>query len=254
MQDIPIIILCGGRGVALGDPPVRTLKPLVEIAGQPMVCHVLKHYVAAGFRRFLLALGGQQALFASALKESLGGDWAPDGALLCTSLSSNPVTLELIETGAQTTTGDRVQKLAERLGPAASFGVAYSDTLCSVDLAKVASAHLAHQKIATLVGARVPVRFRVLGIRLGETLVRGFAARPVILNDYINGGYYFFRREVLGAPYLGGRGTGVVLENEVLEALAAAEQLVAFPYEGGWQYLDAERHVPLLEKLARSGV
>ncbi|MEO8502784.1 MAG: NTP transferase domain-containing protein [Acidobacteriota bacterium] len=251
MHDIPVVILCGGRGIPVGDPPVRTPKALVRVAGEAMVCHVLRHYARAGFRRFILAAAAPLEPFAAALNASFSARSSASGELLV-EIASAGCALAVLDTGASAATGDRILQVRAHLGPAEHFGVSYSDTLSNVDLALLARAHRGHERLGTLVGARVPTRFRILGMRLGETLVRGFASRPVILNDYINGGHYLFRRAVLEPPYLGGRDVGVILENEVLEALAADEQLVSFPHEGSWQYLDAERHLPLLEAIARS--
>src|SRR5919109_637530 len=49
-----VLILCGGRGTRLnGERP----KPLMEIAGRPIVWHVVSIYAAQGFREFVLLTG-----------------------------------------------------------------------------------------------------------------------------------------------------------------------------------------------------
>src|SRR5947209_20628182 len=55
--DIPVVILCGGQGTRLRDVTENLPKPLVDIGGQPVLWHVMKHYGAHGFRRFILCLG-----------------------------------------------------------------------------------------------------------------------------------------------------------------------------------------------------
>ncbi len=120
--------------------------------------------------------------------------------------------------------------MSDRLGDDASFAVTYGDTMSDIDLAEVRACHERHGWLATLVATDLPTRFRVVGLRYGETTVRGFAAKPVLLNDHINGGFYFFRREALSRDYWA---AGAELETTVLEGLVKEQQLEAFPFRGG---------------------
>lgn len=79
--------------------------------------------------------------------------------------------------------------------------------------------------------------------------MRGFASRPVIQNDLINGGFYILQSEILGPRYLGNPDLHV-LEEGVLETLAADGELAVHPFEGPWQYLDCERDLGPLARLA----
>ena len=57
MKDIPVIILCGGRGSRLNEETVLKPKPLVEIGGKPILWHIMKIYSYYGVKRFILTLG-----------------------------------------------------------------------------------------------------------------------------------------------------------------------------------------------------
>ena len=94
------------------------------------------------------------------------------------------------------------------------------------------------------------MRFRILGVRAGEVLVRGFASRPVIESSNINGGYYIFTNE-LWKDFLSFEKSGT-LEGQVLESLVASNQLTAFEHDGLWQNCDAERDLIELAQIARS--
>lgn len=246
--DIPVVVLCGGRGVYVDGSGVRRVKPLVEIAGEPLVVHLLRHYADHGFGRFILSAGYQRAELAAALARLPGATAGAGGAEIEARLADLPCRIEVVDSGEAASTGDRIRACEGRLGAAPIFAATYSDSLSTVDLGAMAAAHLAHGKIATLLAARVPTRFRILGMRPGETIVRGFATKPVIRNDFINGGFYFFRREVLG-PDLLGAGRGIVLEETVLDALAARGELIAFPFEGPWRFYDAERDAVALGEM-----
>jgi glucose-1-phosphate cytidylyltransferase len=109
--------------------------------------------------------------------------------------------------------------------------------------------HQAHGKIATLVAARLPTRFRILGVRPGENLVRGFG-KAFLHGHFINGGFYFFNKDLFSNSYISDSFEGA-LEETVLDKLAENSQLVSFPHEGAWQHLDSEKDIPLLSKVVK---
>jgi glucose-1-phosphate cytidylyltransferase len=99
----------------------------------------------------------------------------------------------------------------------------------------------------------------VLGVnppsRFGELKVQGpmvleFSEKPDFADDWINGGYFFFRREFL--PYLS-REEGCVLERTPLVNLARDGQLSIFTHRGYWTCMDTQRDREQLEKLWATG-
>src|ERR671931_196814 len=57
VEDIPVVILCGGMGTRLKEETERVPKPLVTIGEMPILWHIMKIYGHHGFRRFILCLG-----------------------------------------------------------------------------------------------------------------------------------------------------------------------------------------------------
>jgi glucose-1-phosphate cytidylyltransferase len=244
MREVPIVILCGGKGIFIDESGKRKPKGLVRVSGVPILIHILRSYVRSGFERFILSAGigydEMKSLFSSQSSAS-------DSVEI--TIENKTVLLSIVQTGDQSPTGKRILAAEPFLKNVQTFGVSYSDTLSTIPLSEVFRFHQSHGKIGTLVASRAPTRFRILGIRLGERQVRGFAKIPVIQNDFINGGFYFFNRGVFNSSYLG-KSENTVLEEGVLEALASAGELMAYPYEGSWHYLDCERDLLLLEKIA----
>ena len=57
MENIPVVILCGGKGFRLREFTETLPKALVPIGNMPILLHVMKIYAQQGYRRFVLALG-----------------------------------------------------------------------------------------------------------------------------------------------------------------------------------------------------
>ena len=52
-----VVILCGGKGSRLAEETAVKPKPMVEIGGKPILCHIMKIYSNYGYKKFVLALG-----------------------------------------------------------------------------------------------------------------------------------------------------------------------------------------------------
>lgn len=253
LNPVPVIILCGGNGVMLEETHgQRTNKALIPVQDQPLVYWVMQTYALHGATEFILAVGFQGERFGPALQAA--GAEVVAGQPDCFKLKLAAVVchLRLVSTPHEATTAARLlscRPALEALGDRERFAVTYSDTLSDIDLGAELRFHREQGLVATLTAAKMPVRFRVLGIRTGKVLVRGFASRPVIEGAHINGGYYFFTRDFWQAA--SSLNPAVALENEPLEQLAAAGQLAAYEHKGAWQSCDAERDLAELNRLAR---
>lgn len=224
LNSIPIVILCGGKGIFLNDKGNRISKALVKINSWPLIFHVINLYYKKGFRKFILASGYQT----NELQKFV---------------ENHPfleATIQVINTGLDSSTGDRI-KMIQPYIKAEIFGLTYSDTLSDVPLDKVLEHFLLKNLICTLVAAKLPTRFLILGMRLGEDIVRGFTNRPVIENDWINGGFYFFKKKIFSEKYMSQSTTGIVLEEKVLDELVKNQNLAAYKHNGFWQHLDNDR-------------
>jgi NDP-sugar pyrophosphorylase family protein len=127
----PVCLLAGGRGVRLGI--AERPKPLVEVAGEPFLFHVLRLLRSHGATRVVLCVGhlGEQ------ISEAVG-DGSAFG-LAVTTLFDRP--------GATGTAG-AVRGALEHLGPV--FLVLYGDTYLQVDYAAVQRAHRASRRPALM--------------------------------------------------------------------------------------------------------
>lgn len=233
LSSIPIVILCGGYGIHVESENRRVLKGLIKIHEWPMIFHVLNIYVKHGFNKFVLAAGFQIEELENRIK-------------------NNPfknAEIRVVDTGEGATTGDRINGVRHAMGQCEMFGLTYSDTISDVPIVRVKDFHIESGKAATLVAAKLPTRFRIVGIRTGENMVRGFAHKPVIENDWINGGFYFLSKSIFSDRYLGRKQNNIIFEEDILEELVRHHDLCAYKHHGMWHHLDNERDIRQLEKL-----
>lgn len=245
----PVAILCGGRGTRLQEHTREIPKPLVEIGGEPIVGHVIGLYAAQGFERFVLATGYKGELideYARAKK------W-PEG-----------VSVECVDTGADTPTGGRIKLLEGRLrkkmrevpesGGALfdplfmeeTFCVTYADGLADIDLNGLLAFHEKRQTAATMTVVRPQMQFGVAELD-GNGRVSGFREKPRS-EHWVNGGFLCCEPAVFGHLR-----EDSVLEREPLRALAEAGELGAYRHEGWWECMDTYKDAIALNDLWASG-
>ncbi|MDQ6835162.1 MAG: sugar phosphate nucleotidyltransferase [Actinomycetota bacterium] len=233
VRDTPVVILCGGRGTRLQEHTRSIPKPMVEIGGHPILWHVLQIFMAQRFRRFLLLTGyrGEQIERFVARQT-----WPPGADIRC------------LDTGEQTPTGGRVQRIAPELA-GRQFCLTYADGVADIDLDALLAFHAAHAAQgaqATMTVVRPELQFGVA--ELGEDgVVRGFAEKPRS-EHWINGGFF-----CLGPGVLELLGPESVLEREPLAHLAASGGLRAFRHEGFWDCMDTYKDAVTLGDLWASG-
>jgi len=226
-----VVILCGGRGTRLQERTQSLPKPLVEIGGRPILWHVVRTYLAHGFRRFLLCTGYKGELIA---RFAAAEPW-PEG-----------VRVACLETGLDTPTGGRTLQAARALD-GEPFCLTYADGVADVDLCALLAFHRAHGELVTMTVVRPELQFGVA--ELGEDgRVRGFREKPRAAH-WVNGGFLCCEPGVV--DYLA---EDSVLEREPLERLAADGRLHAFRHEGFWDCMDTYKDAVLLNDLWEQGL
>ena len=64
-ESVPVFILCGGLGSRLGNLTATRPKPMVEVAGTPLITHIMRCYAKSGFKRFVLCAGYRSDVISS---------------------------------------------------------------------------------------------------------------------------------------------------------------------------------------------
>lgn len=256
-KDIPVVILCGGRGTRLQEETELRPKPLVEIGGKPILWHIMKHYSAYGFKRFILCLGYKKEMIKdyflnyhyrnSDLTLRLA-DSTPKGVTIHRKSSQvEDWEVTLADTGDEAMTGARIYRIQPYL-KSDTFMLTYGDGVSNVDLDKLVKLHKKEGRIATLTAVRAPGRFGEITLN-GHATAR-FEEKPAGTQNRINGGFFVADKKIF--KYLNDN-DGCIFEREPLERLSKENQLAAYPHDGFWQCMDTLRDVENLRELWNSG-
>jgi glucose-1-phosphate cytidylyltransferase len=242
-----VVILAGGLGTRLSEETEIKPKPMVEIGGQPILWHIMKHYCHYGFRNFYITLGYKGEVIKRYFMDylALNGSMSIDlsnGKVERDQGGCEDWLVHLMETGQSTNTGGRVKRLESYLNKG-TFMLTYGDGIGDIDLAALLEFHHSQGRLATVTAVRPPARFGGLVFE-GDRVAR-FTEKPQAGEGWINGGFMVCEPGVF--DYL--RDDQTSLEVDSLERLAADGQLAAFRHTGFWQCMDTLRDKRYLEGL-----
>ncbi len=250
-----VALFVGGRGTRLFGDEAPIPKALFEIGSRPIVWHVMRMYMAAGINDFVMLLGYRGQLVVDYfihhapytdvnLCVSGGGSGPPDVRIVGERDHDWHVTL--CPTGVDTEKGERLRMARAHLEQEPHFMANYGDGLSDIDLNALIAFHLAHGKMATVTAVRARSQWGHLEVA-ADGQVQGMSEKPP-LEQWINGGFFVFRREVL--DFLAPNDT---LESNCLPRLAAAGELMAYRHEGFWTAMDTYKDNQALNELWESG-
>jgi len=252
----PVFILCGGLGTRIKEETEFKPKPMVPIGHHPILWHIMRSYRRCGFRKFILCTG-----FKSEVIKTYFLNYASMNSDFTVDLKTNHLTVHSIDhdedwdvtvayTGENTMTGGRLAIAAEKyLGDAEHAAVTYGDGLTNANLKAVFEFHLEHGKLGSVLGVNPPSRFGE--IRLSGNDVIEFSEKPEFTEKWINGGFFFFKRNFF-THYLS-KHEGCVLEKNPLVKLAEDRQLNMYKHAGFWACMDTQRDRDHLNQLWASG-
>jgi glucose-1-phosphate cytidylyltransferase len=208
---------------------------MVEIGGRPIIWHIMKIYAAAGVTDFVVLLGYKgymikeyfmnYFLHTSDVTINLATD-----EVATVQSNTEPWTVTLIDTGAQTMTGGRLLRAKRHIGNE-TFSFTYGDGVTDLDIRKVIDAHRESGSIATVTAVQPPSRYGTLAFDRDRV---SFQEKPIGDGGWINGGFFVAEPSLL--DYI--QGDDTVFEQAPLERLAADGELSAYQHSGFWRGMD----------------
>ena len=223
------IILCGGLGTRLGTETKKIPKPMVRIAGRPIVEYIIRGYMKYGFNDFILATGYKSKEIKTYFSK----------------LKIN-AKINCVNTGLKLHTGGRILKLKKYLDENKDFMLTYGDGLSSQNFSKLNLFHKKNKKISTITIVRPPARFGQVNINK-KSIVTNFKEKSKINLGWINGGFFVLNYKIFKFF----KSKNEMFEHGPLERLVKKKQLAAFKFEGTWQCMDTPRDKKILTKLIR---
>lgn len=255
ISETPVFVLCGGLGTRIKEETELKPKPMVPIGNYPILWHLMHLYRRHGFRKFVLCTGFKSEVIKAFFLNyhSMHSDFTVD-------LSNNHLTVHsthheedwevtVAYTGEETMTGGRLAIAQKYLGNSPYAAVTYGDGLTDVNLREEFLFHVDQGKIGTVLAVNPPSRFGELKIE--NEIAVNFDEKPEFNEKWINGGFFFFKREFF-SNYLRNE-KNLVLEKEPLVKLAEDGELSAYKHSGFWACMDTQRDRDQLTALWNSG-
>lgn len=224
-----VVILAGGFGTRLSEETDQIPKPMVKIGDLPILHHIMNFYSGYGHKDFVVALGYKAEVIKEYFSKNSNKDWS----------------IDLVETGLETSTGGRIKILEDQLDD--EFMLTYGDGLSDVNIDLLLDHHKKFGKIATVTAVRPPARFGTIEVSNG--FVTKFAEKDPQDAGWINGGFFCLNRKV--CSYISDLTTS--FESEPLKSLVEIQELTAYQHYGWWQPMDTLRDKRTLEELWQKG-
>lgn len=258
-SEIPVVILCGGKGMRIRQVSDLVAKPMLRIGEHPILWHIMRIHAHYGFRRFILCLGhlGFQ------IKEYFLEYYSQTSDLtLDFSRPHTPPTVDyhegdlfapdwkitLVETGPDTMTGGRVARIDKYLDNN-TFMLTYGDGVGDVDLKNLLSHHRKSGALLTVTGVHPASRFGHLEVD-GDQIIE-FAEKPQTDSGYVSGGFMVAERSFI-QKYLS-EDNNCVLERDGVPNAARNGQVSLYRHDGFWMPMDNHLEYNALNEMWSGG-
>jgi glucose-1-phosphate cytidylyltransferase len=256
LNNVPVIILCGGRGTRMGPATHLMPKPMLPIGERPVLWHIMKIYASYGHTDFVLALGwlGEEIRKFFLNYEALTSDFTVELGRTdsITYLGGHPETgwrVTCLDTGRETLTGTRLRQAADHVD-AETVMLTYGDGVGDIDVDALLKTHKDEGRLGTITIVHPPGRFGEVRSDEAKRVVE-FSEKPQTSVGAISGGFMVLEKSAI-ERYIPA-GEDVMFERTLLPGLARDQQLTAYTHDGFWQPMDTPREQELLESLWHSG-
>src|SRR5277367_4920430 len=135
-----VVLFCGGAGMRLRGYAEDVTKPMVSVGTRPILWHLMKYYAHFGHKDFILCLGYKGNVVKDYFlnyDESVSNDfvWSQGGKKIhLLNRDIDDWTITFVETGANSTIGERLKAVEPYLAGEEIFLANYGDGLSDVPL------------------------------------------------------------------------------------------------------------------------
>jgi glucose-1-phosphate cytidylyltransferase len=151
----------------------------------------------------------------------------------------------LADTGADSLTGERIERIRSYLENDDTFLLTYGDGVGNIDIPASIELHRSLGRTCTITAVHPPGRFGEISFE-SENHIREFNEKPQTEVGYINGGYMVCNTRVF--DYIA-KHPRTMFEQEPLRQITSEGQLAAYKHTGFWQPMDTYQEFGLLNSL-----
>lgn len=223
-------------------------KPMVQIGTRPILWHIMKYYAHFGHKDFILCLGYKGSVIKDYFlhyDEAVSNDFVwSDGGKKISFLNRDidDWTITFVETGANSTIGERLKCVEPYLQNEEMFLANYGDGLSDLELPTMIDAFRRSNAVASLLLVRPTASFDIVQTTSGGDITQ---ISPLSHSDiWINGGFFVFRNEIFQHIY-----PGEELVQAPFQRLIEKRAVLAYKCKGFWQCMDTFKDKQCLEEL-----
>ena len=248
-----VVILAGGLGTRLSEETGIRPKPMVEIGGIPIICHIMKIYSYYGYNDFIICLGYKGEMIKDYFLNyhSISSDFTVDlknNNLEIHKNKSEDWKVTLIDTGKNSMTGSRISKIKKYTNNE-SFMLAYGDCVSDVNIKELLKFHKKYNKTLTITASQPKARWGALNISDGQ--VKSFKEKPKGDGKWINGGFMVCDNRVF--QYISDD-DNCIFEQGPMDQIANDGEMSAYQHYGFWHPMDNLKDKSDLNNLWDSGM
>lgn len=244
------VVLAGGFGTRIRDVADDIPKPMIPIGGYPILWHIMKIYSYYNYNDFILCLGHKGHIIKdyflnyNKFQQDFELDLKTQKTRAFGENNAEDWKITFAETGLNSYTGARVERVKKYLEDEEIFALTYGDGVADINIKELVEFHKSHGRLMTVTGVRPPGRFGELEI--DEDRVVGFNEKPQATGGWISGGFFICSKKVL--DYLTPN-EDLVFEQEPVKRITQEGQLMIYKHEGFWHPMDTSREYQLLNSL-----
>lgn len=243
------VILAGGRGTRLMEETRTIPKPMVTIGEEPVLLHIIRSLASQGIREFIICLGYKGDLIKEYFMnyQARNSNFKVD--LLTGSIETEElndlldVTVSLIDTGLNTNTAGRVNKIKDYV-KGETFLLTYGDGVSDISLEALMEIHKDNNALLTNANKLISSRFG--SMELDGNRVISFTEKSEN-SIRINIGYFICEPEVF--KYMTDDADETQWEHGPVARIADTGKMFSYEHKGFWQCMDSLRDKEILEEL-----
>lgn len=221
-----VLILCGGRGVRAFPFTEYLPKPMLPVAGSPIIMHVIKNFISHGIQDFILAAGYRKDTLSDYFEgKNIGAK------------------IEVLDTGESADTAERIIACKDQLG--VQFIVTYADGLCDVPIPRLLDFHQSHSGMATITSVPMYSQYGVLYLNDSDKVTH-LAEKPLLDDHWINAGYMVMNKNIFE------HWEGKNLEQDTLPKLISDGVVFSYRHDGFFKSLDSYKDQIEFESMAKN--